>query len=207
MSQPGDAEAHGDLPDGVEVPDDLSGLDAAPPVGETGDHVEKAVSAIFTPIANGRMLAAVCSLNDVKGRCLETSAGALVMLDDASIENSARAAEVLSGFVKTQPVLQMDRRGGQITIIRWLAGVNAGKVAPGLALDNAPGVLETLMTGVQTVDELAMTHPGKVFEARMSKMAAFKELRRAAKDAKKQYKAMEKNKRDSDPDPGGSSHA
>ncbi|WP_061960346.1 hypothetical protein [Demequina flava] len=199
MSQSDDS-----FPEGVEIPDDLSGLDNAAPQGESGRHVEEAVSAIFTPVNNGRMLAAVCSLNEVQGRCIETSAGALVMLDDTEPGNSARAAQALSAFVKTQPILQMDRRAGQISITRWLAGEDKGKVPPGLALDNAPGVLETLMTGVQTVDELAMTHPGKVFEARMSKMAAFKELRRASKDAKKRYKAMEKNKRDSDPNPDGS---
>ncbi|WP_062076414.1 hypothetical protein [Demequina globuliformis] len=195
---------HDDLPEGVEIPDDLSGLDSAPPQGESGRHVEQAVSAIFTPVANGRLLAAVCSLNEVRGRCIETSAGALVMLDDTSPESASRAGQALSAFVKTQPVLQMDRRAGQITITRWLAGEDHGKVPPGLALDNAPGVLETLMTGVQTVDELAMTHPGKVFEARMSKMQAFKELRSAAKDAKKRYKAMEKMKRETDPNPDGS---
>ncbi|MDE0573307.1 hypothetical protein ON058_07755 [Demequina sp. B12] len=199
MSQSGD-----DLPEGVEIPDDLSSLEDAKPVGESGRHVEESVAAVFTPIANGRLLAAVCSLNDVQGRCIETSAGAFVMLDEATVEKSAHAARVLSAFVKSQPVLQMDRRAGQITIRRWMAGEDAGKVAPGLALNNAPGVLETLMTGVQTVDEIAMTHPGKVFEARMGKMEAFKELRRAAKDAKKRYKAMEKNKRESDPNPDGS---
>ncbi|GMA37208.1 hypothetical protein GCM10025876_34120 [Demequina litorisediminis] len=166
---------HDELPEGVEIPDDLSGLDAAKPAGETGRHVEEDTVAIFTPIQNGRVLAAVCALQGVHGRCIETSAGAFAVLDDTSAGATDEAGRVVSVFVKQQPILAMERRAGQITIHRWLAGVKGEKVAPGFALDEAPGVITTLMSGVQTMDEIAMTHPGKVFEARMSKFQAFRE--------------------------------
>jgi hypothetical protein len=42
------------------------------------------------------------------------------------------------------------------------------------------------MTGAQTIDELAATHPDKVFDARMSRMKAFRELRKLAKQARQQ---------------------
>ncbi len=197
---------HGDNDDlgGIEIPDDLSGLDGAAPQGETGRHVEEDTVAIFTPIQNGRVLAAVCALNGVKGRCIETSAGAFAVLDDTSRGATDAAGQVVSAFVKQQPILAMERRAGQITIYRWIAGAKGDKLPPGLALDEAPGVITTLMSGVQTMDELAMTHPGKVFDARMSKFQAFRELRAASKDAKKAFKAQQENKMNSDPNPDGS---
>lgn len=146
--------------------------------------------AIFTPVNNGRVLAAVCALNGVKGQAIETSAGAFAVLDDLSDGATDRAGEVISAFVKSQPVLAMERRAGQITVTRWLAGSRGEQLPPGLALDQAPGVITTLMTGAQRIEELAATHPGKVFEARMSRFQAFRELRRAARDARKSLKAQ-----------------
>lgn len=186
---------------GVDVPDDLSSLADAKPMGESGAHIEKDTVALFTPIQNGRVLAAVCALNRVNGQTIETSAGAFAVLDDTSQGAVDAAGQVVSSFVKTQPILAMERRAGQITVRRWFEGAKGETLPPGLALDQAPGVITTLMSGTQTIDEIARTHPGKVFDARMSRMKAFRELRRAAKDAKKALKAREANKRDSNPDP------
>ena len=192
---------------GDEVPDDIADLVNAKPIGESGPHVEKDTVALFTPIQNGRVLAAVCALNGVQGQTIETSAGAFAVLDDTSAGAVDQAGQAISAFVKTQPILAMERRAGQITIHQWLGGAKGEKMAPGLALDNAPGVITTLMTGTQDIDELAATHPGKIFSARMGKFAAFRELRKAAKDAKRQYKAQQQNKRNSDPNPDGKSSA
>jgi hypothetical protein len=41
------------------------------------------------------------------------------------------------------------------------------------------------MTGSQTIDELAATHPDKVFDARMGRMKAFRALRGLSKQARK----------------------
>lgn len=192
-----------EVPDDSVVPDDIADLVNAKPMGESGPHVDNDTVALFTPIQNGRVLAAVCALNGVHGQTIETAAGAFAVLDDTSVGAVDHAGQVVSAFVKTQPILAMERRAGQITIHQWLGGVKGEKLPPGLALDEAPGVITTLMAGTQNIDELAATHPGKIFQARMSKFAAFRELRRAAKDAKRQYKAQQQNKRDSDPDPGG----
>ncbi|WP_084104202.1 hypothetical protein [Demequina sp. NBRC 110056] len=189
--------------DGFDVPDDLSSLADAKPMGETGKHIDNDTVALFTPIQNGRVLAAVCSLNGVKGQTIETSAGAFAVLDDTSPGAVDAAGQVVSAFVKTQPILAMERRKGQITITRWLGGQKGDTVPPGLALDQAPGVIHTLMAGTQTIEELSKTHPGKTFEARMGRFEAFKELRRASKAAKKQYQAQQENKRNSNPDPSG----
>lgn len=142
--------------------------------------------ALFTPIANGQVLAAVCSLNGLPGRVLETSAGAFAVLDDASDGATEKAGEVISGFVKDRPILALERRSGQITVTRWQAGRAVEKLAPGFALDDAPGAVVSLMTGAQTIDELATTHPDKVFDARMGRMKAFRVLRALSKQARKE---------------------
>jgi hypothetical protein len=141
--------------------------------------------ALFTPIPNGKVLAAVCSLNGLRGRVLETSAGAFAVLDDTSDGATEKAGEVISGFVKDRPILALERRDGQITVTRWQAGRAIEKLAPGFALDDAPGAVVSLMTGSQTIDELAATHPDKVFDARMGRMKAFRELRGLSKQARK----------------------
>jgi len=145
--------------------------------------------ALFTPIPNGKVLAAVCAVNGIKGRVLETAAGAFAVLDDASEGSTDKAGEVISGFVKDRPILALERRAGQITVTRWEAGVAREKLAPGFALDDAPGAVVSLMTGAQTMDDLAAVHPDKVFNARMGRMKAFRELRKLSKQAQRASEA------------------
>jgi hypothetical protein len=144
--------------------------------------------ALFTPIPNGAVLAAVCAVNGLRGRVLETAAGAFAVLDDSSDGATEKAGKVISGFAAGQPILAMERRSGQITVTRWADGEAREKLAPGFALDDAPGAVVSLMTGAQTMDDLAAVHPEKVFDARMSRMKAFKELRGFAKQAKAKLK-------------------
>jgi len=162
--------------------------DAAPASGGER-HLETDTVALFTPIQNGKVLAAICAVNGIKGKVIETSAGAFAVLDDTSDGATDTAGEVISGFVATEPILALERRAGQLTVQRWQAGVKQGNLPPGLALDQAPGAIMTLMTGVQTIDELAKTHPDKVFSAEMGRVKAFRELRKLAKIAKKQAQA------------------
>ena len=61
--------------------------------------------ALFTPIPNGKVLAAVCAVNGLRGRVLETAAGAFAVLDDTSAGATDKAGEVISGFVKDRPIL------------------------------------------------------------------------------------------------------
>ena len=150
------------------------------------DPAESDTVALFTPIPNGKVLAAVCAVNGLRGRVLETAAGAFAVLDDTSAGATEKAGEVLSGFVKDRPILALERRAGKLSVTRWEAGVAREKLAPGFALDDAPGAVVTLMTGAQTMDDLAAVHPEKVFDARMSRMAGFKALRKLSKQAQKE---------------------
>ena len=147
---------------------------------------ERDIVAILTPVPNGKVLAALCAVNGAHGQVIETSAGAFAVLDDASEGAADKAGEAISAFVKTQPVLAMERRAGQLTVTKWEAGENKGTLPPGLALDQAPGAITTLLTGAQTIDELAETHADKVFSARTGRIKALRDLRKLAKQAKAQ---------------------
>jgi hypothetical protein len=152
-------------------------------VGEK--HLESDTVALLTPIPNGEVLAAICSLNKIGGKVIETGAGAFAVLDDTSEGATDHAGQAISAFVKDRPMLAMERRSGHITIHTWLAGVKGESLSPGFALDDAPGAILNLMMGTETIDDLAQSHPDKVYDANMSRMKAFGRLRKLAKQAKR----------------------
>ena len=154
----------------------------------TDKHMESDTVALLTPVPNGKVVAAICSINKIRGMVIETSAGAFAVIEDTSEGSTEAAAAAISTFVRDHPVLAMERREGQVTIHQWLGGTQGKKLAPGLALDQAPGAITTLMMGTQTIDELAETHPDKVFKANMSRFTAFRQLRKLAKQAKKEQR-------------------
>ncbi|WP_430866995.1 hypothetical protein [Demequina aurantiaca] len=156
------------------------------PAGSPAEDPAKAATvALLTPIQNGQVLAAICSLNGIGGKVIETGAGAFAVLDDTSEGAVDKAGKAISTFVKDRPMLAMERRDGQITIHRWTAGVMGESLSPGFALDDAPGAITTLMMGTETIDELAKTHPDKVYDANMGRLKAVKVLRKVAKEAKR----------------------
>lgn len=155
------------------------------PASDVAEPREDAIAAILTPIPSGRVLAALCALNGTRGQVIETSAGAMAVLDDAAPGAVDILAADVSGFAKEHPLLALERRDGQVSVWRYQAGRKETSLPPGLALNEAPGVVTTLMAGSQTIDELAETHRDKVFSARMSRFKAFRELRKLARKAKK----------------------
>lgn len=144
--------------------------------------------ALLTPIPNGKVLAALCAINNIRAQVLETSAGAFAVIEDTSPLATDNAGRAISAFVRDQPMLAMERREGQITIHRWLGGQKGDTIPPGLALDQAPGAIVSLMTGTQKIEELAATHEDKVFDANMGRIKGFMQLRKLARQAKKQAK-------------------
>lgn len=152
---------------------------------EAAASAEEATVALLTPIPNGKVVAAICSLNNIGGKVIETGAGAFAVLDDTSEGAVDHAGKVISTFVKDRPMLAMERRGGHITIHRWTAGAKGESLSPGFALDQAPGAITGLMMGTETIEELAVTHPDKVHDADMSRLKALMALRKLAKQAKR----------------------
>lgn len=157
---------------------------------EALDGAPAQIAALFTPIPNGRVLAALCALNGIKAQVLETSAGAIAVLDDATPDSLHGAAHSVSSFTKERPLVAMERRDGQITVWKYSAGQRGETLPPGLALNDAPGVVTTLMTGAQTIADVAVTHADKVFDAHMGKLAAFRQLRKLSAQAKREAKSQ-----------------
>ena len=153
-------------------------------------------TAIFAPIPNGKVMAALCQLNGLKGRVLETAAGTLSVLDDQAPGAAAKAGEVVSVYAKHLQVLVLDRRDGQLTVDLFQAGRHMKSLPPGLALSDAPGVLLSLASGGQTMDDLVATHPDKVFEARGSKWSAFWALQKLGREGRKQMAQRESPQRE-----------
>ncbi|SEJ46457.1 hypothetical protein [Demequina mangrovi] len=147
-----------------------------------------AVAIVLTPIPRARFVAALCGLHKVAGTVLETSGGPIVVLDDAAVEAAEQAARTLSGFLKGAPFLLALARDGEVQVQEWRAGTIASRPAPGLALAESPGVVTTLLTGAQTIDQVAETHEDKVHDTRMNRFSAYRELLKETKALRREQK-------------------
>ena len=150
------------------------------------DHSEQDFVAIFAPIPNGKVMAALCQLNGFTGRVLETSAGTVAVLVNTREGAAAKAGEVVSVYAKDMTVMVLDRRDGQLTIDLYQTGHHIKSLPPGLALADAPGVIVSLASGAQTMDDLAETHPDKVFAASGGKWKAFWTLQKLGREGRKE---------------------
>jgi len=164
-------DADGTL-DGVEIPDDLSGL--------TGSSDPDLV-VLITQVAGAEPLAAACSLAQVEADVVATDVGALAVLRDRTGDAPAHAAAALTTLVKGVPLVLVERRGEQLAMTRWADGAAGDQLAPGLVLGGAPEELEDLLTGATTVADL----PGVVASSSISRWKAMRLLTAAARRAKK----------------------
>jgi len=169
----------GDLPDAQdptpEVPDTPEALTSGP-----GD-----VAVILSPIPRTRFMVALCALTKVRATVLETSAGPMAVLDDATPEGARRSAKALSAFVQQAEFVLVESRAGNIHVDVWKGADAVRELPPGLALNDAPGVVTSILTGVQTIDQVAETHPDKVHTTDMGRVSAYRELLRETKALKK----------------------
>ncbi|MBD5788068.1 hypothetical protein IF650_18075 [Cellulosimicrobium terreum] len=170
MSTHDDAAADG--LDGIEIPDDLSGL--------TGPSDPDLV-VLITQVAGAEPLAAACSLAQVEADVVATDVGALALLRDRSGDAPAQAAAALTTLVKGAPLILVERRGEQLAMTRWSDGAPGDQLAPGLVLGGAPELLEDLLTGSTTLADL----DGVVASSSVSRWKAVRLLTAAARRAKK----------------------
>ncbi|MCB7137808.1 hypothetical protein [Cellulosimicrobium marinum] len=164
-----------DLPalDGVEIPDDLSGLTS----GSAPELV-----ALVTQIAGAEPLAAACSLAQVEADVVATDVGAVAVLRDRAGDAPAHAAAALTTLVKGVPLILVERRGEQLSMRRWADGAEGDVLAPGLVLGGAPEELEDLLVGTTALTDL----PGVVASTSISRWKAMRLLTSAARRARKQ---------------------
>lgn len=152
---------------GIEIPDDLSGLDDA----TTPD--EPTITLLVTQVAEAKPLAAACSLAGIEVDAVPSPVGALAVLRSAPKAAAAtEAAAALSTLLPMAPVLLLDRRGGRIAASRWSGGEHEDDLAAGLVLSGAPAELEELLLGTRTPDQV----PGTVTSVGMSRWTAMRAL-------------------------------
>ena len=149
-------------------------------------------AVVLTQVALPEALAAVCAVQRLVVDVVPTPIGCLAVWRAGSGagpgdgDGPAAVARSVSSLLAGPPVLLLEQRDGQITATRWSGGAATGTVAPGLALDGAPAVVEELLLGRTTAAE----QPGVTTSAGMSRWRATRTLaavtratRRAARRA------------------------
>ncbi|MFE6969898.1 hypothetical protein [Isoptericola sp. NPDC057653] len=162
-----------ELPEGFEVPDDLSGLD--------GTSADPDLAVLITQIAGAEPLAAACALAELDVDAAPTPVGALAVLRSTGDDAPAQAAAAISKLVAGVPLVLVTRQGEQLTCVRYVDGAAEGELPPGLVLGGAPEALEDLVTGQITVADL----PGVVPSASIGRFKAMRMLTGAARKARK----------------------
>lgn len=155
--------------DAVVVPDDLSGL----------EDEEPTVAVVVTQVAAAAPLAAVCSMAKVAVDVVPSSVGALAVLRDPA--EGAAAAEAISRMLRGNLVVQLERREGQVSALKWTDGVRGDELPAGLVLSDAPAVLEDLLLGTVDVADVA----GVVTSVGMSRWTAMRLLAASARAARR----------------------
>ncbi|MCA5893117.1 hypothetical protein LEP48_07075 [Isoptericola sp. NEAU-Y5] len=161
------------LPDGLEIPDDLSEL--------TGARKDPELAVLITQIAGAEPLAAACALADLDVDAVATPVGALAVLRDTSNDAPDHAAVAVSKLVAGVPLVLVTRWGEQLTCVRYADGAADGELPPGLVLGGAPEALEDLLTGQLHVADL----PDVVPSSGIGRFKAMRMLGGAARKTRK----------------------
>lgn len=168
---PDDLSSLDDL--GVEVPDDLSAL--------TQPSSEPDMAVLITQIAGAEPLAAAASLAGLDLDAVPTEVGALAVLRDPSGGAPDEAAAALSRVVRGVPLVQVTRKGEQLTCVRWADGERGDEISPALLLGGAPQTVEDVLTGFTKVADVE----GVVASGTIGRMKAMRMLTSAARKARK----------------------
>jgi hypothetical protein len=135
-----------DLPDDLQVPDDLSSL-------LDGSSEEPSVVLLLTPVAQAAPLAATCVIAKVDADVVLSDVGAIAVLRQRAAGRAGAAA--VSQLLRQVPIVLLERREGQISATRWVGGSQQGdNLPPGLVLSDAPAVLEDLLLGSVEIGSL-----------------------------------------------------
>ena len=135
-----------DLPDDLQVPDDISSL-------LDGSTEEPSVALLLTPVAQAAPLAATCVIAKVEADVVLSDVGAIAVLRQTTAGPAGAAA--VSQLLRQVPIVLLERREGQISATRWVGGSQQGdKLPPGLVLSDAPAVLEDLLLGSVEIGSL-----------------------------------------------------
>lgn len=116
----------------------------------TGEKAREAI--ILTPFVRTDVLAACCSSLSVSAWCVESGHGAFAVLREPNGSAPEDGAAALS---KLAPVVLLVNRGNKLNAQAWQDGAAGETLAPPLVFINADPLVEDLMIGVATNEELA----------------------------------------------------
>ncbi|GAA1873333.1 hypothetical protein [Myceligenerans crystallogenes] len=167
---PDDLSSLGDLD--LEIPDDLSALT---------QPTDPDLALLVTQIAGAEPLAAAASIAGLDLDAVPTEVGALAILRDTSGSKPDEAAAALSQIVRGVPLVQVTRKGEQLTCVRWSDGERGDEISPALLLGGAPEQVEDIITGFAKVGDL----PGVVHSGSIGRLKAMRMLTSAARRARK----------------------
>ncbi|GAB4085141.1 hypothetical protein GCM10028784_17710 [Myceligenerans cantabricum] len=175
-----------ELPDLPEIPDDLSSLgdlDVEVPddLSELTRPTEPDMAVLVTQIAAAEPLAAAAALAGLELDAVPTEVGALAVLRDPSGSRPDEAAAALSQIVRGVPLVQVTRKGEQLTCVRWADGERGDEISPALLLGGAPEQVEDVLTGFAKVADLE----GVVSSDSIGRMRAMRMLSSAARKARR----------------------
>lgn len=143
-------------------------------------------AVVLTQVALPEALAAACALQRLAVDVVPTPIGCLAACRDTDEDSPEAVARAVSTLLRGHPVLLLAQRDGQLTATRWTDGAPSGDLAPGLALDGAPSIVEALLLGQAEAAE----QPGATTSVGMSRWQATRALaaisratRRAARRA------------------------
>lgn len=123
---------------------------------------------VLTPFAQSTQLAAACVLSDIHGHVVPIGAYHAVAVDDPDFERAREQAATLSKIAGRMDVLLLIRREGQIDASQWRRGAHEADVPAGLALSKLPSVLEQLLLGSTTPEQVE----GSISTRGMTKLQA-----------------------------------
>jgi hypothetical protein len=146
-------------------------------VADAGATAPSTVAVLVTPVATPEPLAATCAMAKVAVDVVPSTVGALAVCRETAGTRPRDAAVAVSTLLKGVPVVLLRREGGHVEASRWLDGEEGDPLAAGLVLSGAPEVLEDLVLGSVTADQVS----GMVSSVGLSRLRAMRMLAASAR--------------------------
>ncbi|WP_415457872.1 hypothetical protein [Bifidobacterium sp.] len=149
----GSDNVSGSSPDGLS--DDELDLDADfqnELEGLIGDRVKIAV--IITRISSAELLAAFCQISDISARCIDSSEGAVAVLNTHDADGPQNAAQDLTDVVSGLSVVLAVNKANKLEAKLWMRGQSGEEFAPPILFASSAPFVEDLMIGTVSVDSL-----------------------------------------------------
>ncbi|MFT8356136.1 MAG: hypothetical protein ABF780_04660 [Bifidobacterium aquikefiri] len=120
--------------------------------GLIGDKVKVAV--IITRIASAELLAAFCCISDISARCIDSSEGAVAVLNTHEADGPENAAQDLTDVVSGLSVVLAVNRANKLEAKLWMRGKSGEEFAPPILFASSASFVEDIMVGTVSVDSL-----------------------------------------------------